>query len=79
MKSLSCPNCGAPVHGDECEYCGSVFPKADKTIRKRKNSPGERCVRKYDPETQTWVWKAEAENPLLAVKTSKPIVQVRRF
>lgn len=22
-----CPNCGAPVRGSECEYCGSVFAK----------------------------------------------------
>ena len=20
-----CPSCGAPVRGDECDYCGSVF------------------------------------------------------
>lgn len=24
-KTFSCPNCGAPRHGDECEYCGTVF------------------------------------------------------
>ena len=20
-----CPNCGAPIHGDRCEYCGTSF------------------------------------------------------
>ena len=25
MKSLNCPNCGAPITGHVCEYCGSVF------------------------------------------------------
>lgn len=22
---LNCPNCGAPIAGSKCEYCGSVF------------------------------------------------------
>lgn len=22
---LNCPNCGAPITGERCEYCGSVF------------------------------------------------------
>lgn len=22
---LNCPNCGAPITGTECQYCGSVF------------------------------------------------------
>jgi len=21
----NCPNCGAPRHGNKCEYCGTVF------------------------------------------------------
>lgn len=25
MKDLNCPNCGAPITGDKCEYCGTVF------------------------------------------------------
>ena len=25
MKQLKCQNCGAPLHGSKCEYCGSVF------------------------------------------------------
>ena len=32
--TINCPNCGAPVRGCECEYCGSVFrskPTAKKT------------------------------------------------
>ena len=25
---MKCPNCGAPVRGYECEYCGSYFGMA---------------------------------------------------
>lgn len=25
QKQYNCPNCGAPVTGDRCEYCGTVF------------------------------------------------------
>ena len=25
----NCPNCGAPITGLECEYCGTVFPNID--------------------------------------------------
>lgn len=25
----NCPNCGAPVYGGRCEYCGTVFARAD--------------------------------------------------
>ena len=27
MKSSNCPNCGAPLKGATCEYCGSFFPE----------------------------------------------------
>ena len=25
---MKCPNCGAPVRGNQCEYCGSYFDMA---------------------------------------------------
>lgn len=25
MTPQSCPNCGAPITGWQCEYCGTVF------------------------------------------------------
>lgn len=25
MKPINCPNCGAPLHSNKCEYCGSEF------------------------------------------------------
>lgn len=25
MKLTSCINCGAPLHGDKCEYCGTSY------------------------------------------------------
>lgn len=24
---INCPNCGAPLKGPTCEYCGSYFPE----------------------------------------------------
>ena len=26
---LNCPNCGAPITGNVCEYCGTVFETED--------------------------------------------------
>ena len=23
VKSVNCPNCGAPMHGSKCKYCGT--------------------------------------------------------
>lgn len=28
----NCPNCGAPIRGDECPYCGTAFTKKSKGI-----------------------------------------------
>ncbi len=25
MEKINCPNCGAPITGDKCEYCGTMF------------------------------------------------------
>lgn len=25
MKKKNCPNCGQPITGEKCEYCGTVF------------------------------------------------------
>ena len=25
MKQLKCPNCGAPLQNNKCEYCGTIF------------------------------------------------------
>lgn len=26
---INCPNCGAPITGPECEYCGTWFPELE--------------------------------------------------
>ena len=26
----NCPNCGVPIRGDECQYCGTVFTRKSK-------------------------------------------------
>lgn len=28
----NCPNCGAPIHGDECPYCRAAFTRKRKGI-----------------------------------------------
>ena len=29
----NCPNCGAPITSSTCEYCGTVFPEMQDTIK----------------------------------------------
>ena len=29
----NCPNCGAPITGRACEYCGTVFPGRQNVIK----------------------------------------------
>lgn len=31
----NCPNCGAPITGPKCEYCGTVFPERIYSIKAR--------------------------------------------
>ena len=33
MRDTNCPNCGAPITGDHCEYCGTVFVDVQELIR----------------------------------------------
>ena len=64
----TCPNCGAPVHGSQCDYCGSVFGDYEeeqddgprKTVGEYNSVKygDERTVRKYNPATQMWEWVA---------------------
>ena len=27
---INCPNCGAPINGPRCEYCGTIFSSQEK-------------------------------------------------
>lgn len=29
----NCPNCGAPLVGGRCEYCGTLSPEAEEKIQ----------------------------------------------
>lgn len=40
---MTCPNCGAPVKGDVCEYCGTVFID----IQKKKNTLKQKIFEDY--------------------------------
>ncbi len=33
MEQTNCPNCGAPLAGCRCEYCGTVDTSAEKRMR----------------------------------------------
>ena len=42
---LNCPNCGAPITGEICEYCGSrVLTKADADVLTVKLYADNICV-----------------------------------
>lgn len=32
MKPTNCPNCGAPLNGSKCEYCGTITNDVDSEI-----------------------------------------------
>lgn len=33
LKAItSCPNCGAPLRGDECAYCGTAFTRKSEGV-----------------------------------------------
>lgn len=32
MKPTNCPNCGAPLNGSKCEYCGTITNDVDAEI-----------------------------------------------
>lgn len=40
---MTCPNCGGPVKGDICEYCGTVFTD----IQKIKNTLKQEILKQY--------------------------------
>lgn len=86
LSPRSCPNCGAPVRNGECEYCGTVFWTLEsKHPPVKVEFEGERTVRVFDPKSQTWKYVPEKatvsteKNPLLAVVTSEPIINYRRW
>lgn len=33
MERTNCPNCGAPLTGCRCEYCGTVDPAVERAAR----------------------------------------------
>ena len=43
-EMLNCPNCGAPISGDRCEYCGTQFIDCT-TIQ-----PDKRFYLKFSPD-----------------------------
>ena len=44
MSNFNCPNCGAPISGDRCDYCGTQFIDCT-TLR-----PDKAFYLKYSPD-----------------------------
>ena len=44
---FTCPNCGAPVTGWQCEYCETVFPE-----RKAEEDELDKLIRDYSKEIE---------------------------
>lgn len=86
----NCPNCGAPLHGCECEYCGTVFyaskaaeaeisDKYSSTSYLAHSAKERAAVRRYnDINPKLHSLEFVAENPAKAVSTPKlPMKYVR--
>lgn len=39
----NCPNCGAPLVGGRCEYCGTLSPEAEEKIQELRRQMDERA------------------------------------
>lgn len=37
----NCPNCGAPLVGGRCEYCGTLSPEAEEKIQELRRQMDE--------------------------------------
>lgn len=57
MKETNCPNCGAPIVGSKCEYCGTAFSNRDDTT----SSSSEQWIRVEDltPKTRLELYLAK--------------------
>ena len=56
-EMLNCPNCGAPISGDRCEYCGTQFIDCT-TIQ-----PDKRFYLKFSPDgKKTIIFRVFLEN-----------------
>ena len=53
----NCPNCNAPIKGQRCEYCGTVFEKTKAVEPKDKL---EDCIQNYINELELEAKRTEA-------------------
>lgn len=44
MSRTNCPNCGAPVRGAECEYCGTYFGVKTSYVKSEVHKPSVSLV-----------------------------------
>ena len=80
-RPRSCKNCGAPLRGNECEYCGTVFSFGNdvdavldvdtvaSAVRRYvyEEDGNGRAVRRFNPVTSLYEWVVE--NPAKGVST----------
>ena len=59
LRAMNCPNCGAPLHSDVCEYCGShvyAFDREHNPVKIEFEGKSKIPQRYFDPETKQWKW-----------------------
>lgn len=62
MKQLKCQNCGAPLHGSKCEYCGSVFfDEVAQYIKAIEKAEADAQVKKTNAQAEADAKLIEAE------------------
>lgn len=75
MKDLNCPNCGAPITGDKCEYCGTLFRiKVHKEVAR--NVDAEPVTSAYDG-LKMW-WGSEEQYDAIDGKDANTIYYVEK-
>ena len=61
----NCPNCGAPVTGPICEYCGSVFDQAELDRQEQKLAEKRRQYEELLRRWQQSVINAELDQSIM--------------
>lgn len=64
MTPQSCPNCGAPITGWRCEYCGTVFEREPASVRLSL----ELCKQQIERDLRTHMQIEEASRIIGAIR-----------
>lgn len=64
LTPQSCPNCGAPITGWRCEYCGTVFEREPASVRLSL----ELCKQQIERDLRTHMQIEEASRVIRAIR-----------